>query len=77
MALAAFNAGLQAARERMVWTDPGSLSAASVARTRGGSNPPSCDDGYSRAVSWLMPAVLVIVRSRRLSGIIHITATLA
>ena len=36
IALAAFNAGLPAARERMVWTDPGSLSAASVARTRRG-----------------------------------------
>jgi len=40
IALATFSAGLQAARERMVWTDPGSLSTASVARSRGGGNTP-------------------------------------
>jgi hypothetical protein len=38
--LAAFNAELPAAREHMVRTDPGSLSAASVPRTHGESNPP-------------------------------------
>jgi len=31
IAVAAFNAGLLAARERVVWTDPGSLCAARVA----------------------------------------------
>jgi hypothetical protein len=35
IAIAAFNAGLLAARERVVWTDPGSLCAARVARIRG------------------------------------------
>src|SRR6202020_257775 len=35
IALATFSAGLQAARKRMVWTDPGSLSTASLARTHG------------------------------------------
>jgi hypothetical protein len=38
--LTAFNAGLQAAREHMVRTDPGSLSAAKVAQTSGEGNPP-------------------------------------
>ena len=45
MTLATFSAGLQAARERMVRTDPGSLSTARVARTHGGGNtavPATC-----------------------------------
>jgi hypothetical protein len=38
--VAAFSAGLLAARERVVWTDPGSLRSLRVARTRAEGNPP-------------------------------------
>ena len=40
MVIAAFSAGLLAARERVVWTDPGSLRSLRVARTPAEGNLP-------------------------------------